>query len=120
MQGYTFDQIRECMIELFCVPRSTLENPSYRVNNQGRSFTVLDYGELDGTTGYWAECEETGEEGFLAEFDDSFWIYDEEGCYWNNHPTPNRKLTKGRGKGKGKKGKTGQTKGGKEVKEEDS
>ena len=60
LQDYTFHQIRDCMIELFCVPRSALENPSYRVNNQGRSFTVLDYGELEGSTGYWVECEETG------------------------------------------------------------
>ena len=45
LQDYTFDQIRECMIELFCVPRSALENPSYRVSGQGRSFAVLDYGE---------------------------------------------------------------------------
>ena len=72
LQDYNFDQIRECMVELFCVPRSALENPSYRVNSQGRSFAVLDYGELEGTTGYWAECEETGEEGFLADYDDCF------------------------------------------------
>ena len=70
LQDYTFEQTRECMVELFCVPRSALENPSYRVNSQGRSFAVLDYGELEGTTGYWAECEETGEEGFLAEYDE--------------------------------------------------
>ena len=72
LQDYTFEQTRECMVELFCVPRSALENPSYRVNSQGRSFAVLDYGELEGTTGYWAECEETGEGGFLAEYDDCF------------------------------------------------
>ena len=66
LQNYTFEQIRECMIELFCVPRSALENPSYRVSGQGRTFAVMDYGEIEGSTGYWAECEETGEEGFLA------------------------------------------------------
>ena len=57
---------------------------------------VLDYGELEGSTGYWVECEETGEEGFLAEYDDCFWTYDEEGCYWNNRPAPNRKIRKGK------------------------
>ena len=64
LQQYTFEHIRECMIELLCVPRSSLENPSYRVSGQGRTFAVMDYGEIDGENGYWAECEETGDEGF--------------------------------------------------------
>ena len=104
LQGYTFEQIRECMIELFCAPRSSLENPSYRVSGQGRTFAVLDYGELEGSHGYWAECEETGEEGFLPDFEEVFWVYDDDQCYWSSRPTPFRNMKKG--KGKGKKGKS--------------
>ena len=33
LQDYSFEKVRECMIELFCAPRSALENPSFRVNN---------------------------------------------------------------------------------------
>ena len=46
----------------------------------------------------------TGEEGFLPEFEDCFWTYDEEGCDWSNRPTPFRKLHK-KEEAKGKKGK---------------
>ena len=90
LQAYTFEQIRECLIELFCAPRSSIENPSYRVSGQGRTFAVLEYGEIEGSMGYWAECEETGEEGFLHEFEDCFWTYDEEGCFWISRPAPFR------------------------------
>ena len=33
---------------------------------QRRSFLVLEEGELDGTSGYWAEDEDDGAGGFLA------------------------------------------------------
>ena len=46
----------------------------------------------------WAECEETGEEGFRADVDECVWTYDEEGCFWNSRPTPNGRLTEGKGK----------------------
>ena len=34
LQYYTFDQIREGVVELFCVPRSEIENPARRVSGQ--------------------------------------------------------------------------------------
>jgi len=33
---------------------------------------VQDYGELEGSTGYWAANEETGQKGFVQEFADMF------------------------------------------------
>ena len=62
LPAYTFELAKECIVELFCEPRSSLENPAYRVS-----------GETEGWSGYWVECEETGEEGFIAELDDGFW-----------------------------------------------
>ena len=42
---------------------------------QGRSFLVLDEGELEGTDGYWAEDDEDGGEGFLDALEGVFWLY---------------------------------------------
>ena len=71
---------------VFCEPRSSLENPSYRVNSQGRTAVALGYGEVEGPTGDWAGCEETGESGLLPESEDCFWIHDEEGCFEGCRP----------------------------------
>ena len=111
VQNYTFDLIREAFIELFCAPKSSIENPSFRVSGQGRNFCVLDYGECEGSSGYWAMDEETGEEGFLEEYNEVFWTYDETNDAWLNNRVVYRKMTKG--KGKGKKGKKGKGKGSK-------
>ena len=66
VQQYTTMAVRDMFIELFCAPRSSLENPSLRtgtVQNQ-RSFCILEEGEMDGVTGYWAEDDDTGDVGF--------------------------------------------------------
>ena len=55
----------------------SLENRSFRPTNKPRAFYVQDYGDLDGSTGYWATEEETGKEGFVQEFEDTFWVHDE-------------------------------------------
>ena len=39
---------------------------------QRRSFLVLEEGELEGTSGYWAEKNEDGAEGFLDALEDAF------------------------------------------------
>ena len=65
LQTYTFDLITAAFLELFCAPRPSLDNPSFRPSNQQRTFLVQDYGELDGSTGYWAAEEDTSQEGFV-------------------------------------------------------
>ena len=102
VQQYTFEGLREAFIELFCAPKSGLDNPSYRTAGQNRSFCVYEYGECDGQTGYWVQDEETEEEGFVPEFDDVFWTFDEEGDAWISHRFKQRRLRKVKGKGKGK------------------
>ena len=63
--NYAFDRIRTALLELFCAPRSSLDNPSLRPSNQQRTFLVQYYGELEGSTGYWAAEEGAGQEGFV-------------------------------------------------------
>ena len=104
LPAYAFELVKDCTVELFCEPRSSRENPAYRVSGgQARTFAVWEPREIDGWSGYWVECEETGEERLIAELDECFWTYDEEGCFWNNRQAPCKKLSKRRSKGKGKK-----------------
>ena len=112
VQNYTFEGLREAFIELFCAPKSGLDNPNYRTTGQGRSFCVFDYGECDGQYGYWVQDEETEEEGFVPEFEDVFWTFDDQSEAWISHRFKQRRLKKGKGKGQGKpKGKGKGSKG---------
>ena len=110
VQQYTTMAVRDMFIELFCAPRSSLENPSLRtgtVQNQ-RSFCILEEGEMDGVTGYWAEDDDTGDVGFLPEFEDTFWLYDDTVDAWLSQPFRGRRVRRGpprrKGKGRGKSG----------------
>eukprot|EP00971_Amphidinium_carterae_P141788 2808754-Amphidinium_carterae.1 len=76
-------QLTEVMRALLCQPKSSIENPSWGQQMSGqRSFLVIQQGECFGTSGYWVEDDETGEEGFLEEFQDTFWVHDEEQAFW--------------------------------------
>ena len=103
IQQYTFEICRTSFIELFCAPRSSLDNPNYRASgSSGKSFTILDQGTLENEHGFWAEDDETLEEGFLVETEDIFWVFDEENSLWIAKRFTGRRLTRGKGKGKGK------------------
>ncbi len=111
VERYTVELVREAFIELFCAPRSSLENPSLRTSaDTGRSFCIIDEGDLEGTSGYWVEDDDTGEVGFLPEFDDTFWLFDPMHDTWFSRPFKGRRMRrgmpKGKGKGKGSKGRS--------------
>ena len=109
VQRYTFEAVRGVFIELFCAPRSSLDNPNLRASGAtARSFCVIDDGIMDQVHGYWAEDEESGEVGFLPEIEDVFWVHDDTNMVWLSRPFRGRSLrrgqAKGKGKGKGQKG----------------
>ena len=95
-------------MELFCAPKSSLDNPNLRAGGVSRSFCVMEDGEMDGAAGFSVEDDETGEVGFLPEFDDTFWTYDETAGVWLSSHFKGRKMRRGQprkgGKGKGKGG----------------
>ena len=112
IEDYDFSIVKDVFLELFCAPKSSLDNPSLRVSGQGthqRSFCVLEDGTLEGTSGYWVQDDETGQEGFVGEFEDTFWTYDDTEWVWQTSPVKKRFLRrgppKGNSKGKGRKGK---------------
>ena len=103
----TLHQLRDFLIALFHAPKSSLENPSWAHKSGPRSFLPISYGELDQYEGHWVLDETTGDEGFLDEHEDLFWVYDEDQCFWMKYPCQGRSLRKG-GKSKGGKGEAGQ------------
>ena len=49
---------------------------------QTRSLLLLEEGELDGTSGYRAEDEDDGTEGFLEALEDVFQVYNDAEYTW--------------------------------------
>ena len=72
---YNVQELRDLFLEMFCMTRTAVDNPMMQPPgmSQRRSFLVMDEGEIDGTTGYWAEDDDDGAEGFLQALDDVFW-----------------------------------------------
>ena len=110
---YSFDLVREVMIELFVTARTTLDNPNIKAVSSSRSFCIIDeVTDAEGTDGYWVEDDETHDEGFLPETQDIFWVYDEVNDVWNSRHFRGGSLRRGHRKGKGKgKGGKGRKKG---------
>ena len=106
----TLHQLRDFLITLFHAPKSSLENPSWSHKSGPRSFVSISYGELGQYEEHLVFDETTGDEGFLDEHEDLFWVYDKDQCFWMKYPFQGRSLHKG-GKSKGGKGKQGKSKG---------
>ena len=78
MNQYSFDLVREVMIELLVTAKTTLDNPNIKAATSSRSFCIIEeVTDAEGTDGYWVEDDDTHEEGFLPETQDIFWVYDE-------------------------------------------
>ena len=102
--AYTFEAVRTTFLELFCTPKSSLENPSLRVrgrvSNTNRTFIVEEYAEDD--FGQWAKDEVSGEQGYVDDERSCFWTWDDTECVWQSRPYKGRQLKRRQGKGKGK------------------
>ena len=71
---YNFQELRDLFLEMFCATRCAVDNPMMQPPGmaQRRSFLVMDEGEIDGTTDYWADDDDDGAEGFLEALEDVF------------------------------------------------
>ena len=104
VKDYTFEDLRRIFIKHFC-QNNSLENPNLRESGGHggmKSFCVLEDVEYDGAFGYWAEEEETGDQGFLDETEDAFWVWNEDEQAFVGRFFSGRKMRRGRSKGKGK------------------
>ena len=102
--AYTFETVRTVFVELFCTPKSSMEDPSLRegghVKSMNRTFIVEDNAEDD--FGQWAKDEVTGEQGYVDDERSCLWAWDDTECAWQSRPFKRRKVKRRKGKGKGK------------------
>ena len=78
--------------EMLCATRTAVDNPMMQPFGmpQRRFFLVMDEGEIDGTTGYGAENEDDGAEGFQEALVDMFWVHDDIEYTWYQGQTRQR------------------------------
>ena len=81
MAQYTYLQVKQLFMELFCTTRTGIADPTIR-HVKWSTFLVIEEGEYDGETGYWVAEEETGDEGFVSLYiEDEFWVLSAKGGY---------------------------------------
>eukprot|EP00434_Breviolum_minutum_P044053 symbB.v1.2.039307.t1/scaffold6474.1/size21299/2 len=100
MAQYTYLQVKQLFMELFCTTRTGIADPTIR-HVKRSTFLVIEEGEYDGETGYWVAEEETGDEGLVSLYiEDEFWVLSAKGGY-NKRRNFSRRFKQGKGKGKG-------------------
>ena len=107
---YTVRDLRDLFFEMFCKTKTSVDIPMIQPSGiaQRRSFLVIEEGEIAGSSGYWAQDEEDGAEGFLDALEDVFWVCDDSEYTWYQRRFQGRRARKGKGKGKRRgKGKGG-------------
>ena len=89
LHQYTYKLVKDATVEILHNARSTMDDPNVRPRAQHlrpklrpHTFCIIDDGEVDGISGYWAEHDETGQVGFLPIEEDVFWVYDRVGSAW--------------------------------------
>ena len=75
MPQYTYLQVKQLFLELFCVSRTGVADPNI-AHRKRSTFYIIDKGETEeGEHGFWAIDEETGEEGFTGLYTETeFWV----------------------------------------------
>ena len=82
MPQYTYLQVKQLFLELFCVSRTGVADPNI-AHRKRSSFYIIDEGETEeGEQGFWVIEKETGEEGFTSLFTETaFWVPGAKGTY---------------------------------------
>ena len=83
----TLEAVQRTFLELFCTPKSSMENPSLRgrVSSTNRTFIVEEYGEDD--FGQWAK-----EQGYVDDERSCFWTWDDTEGVWQSKPYKGHQL----------------------------
>ena len=105
---FTLEAVKTLFAELFCTPKSSMENPSLRVNGHGgsmnRTFIVENYAEDD--FGQWATDEVSDEQGHIDDERSCSWTRNDNEYTWQSRPFEGHQVKRRKGKayGKGKGG----------------
>ena len=104
--AYTLHTVQTVFVELFCTPKSSMENPSLRVSGRGsnasRTFIAETYQEDEYRL--WAIDESTREQGYIDDDRSCSWTWDDNEYIWQSRKFQGRQVKKSKGKGKGKGG----------------
>ena len=75
MPQYTYLQVKQLFLELFCVSRTGVADPNI-AHRKRSSFFIIDEGETEeGEQGLWVVDEDTGEEGSTGLYtENEFWV----------------------------------------------
>ena len=105
MPQYTYWQVKQLFLELFCVSRTGVADPNI-AHRKRSSFFIIEEGETEeGQQGFYVVDEDTGEEGFTGLYtENEFWVLGAKGSY-SKRRLYGRAFKKGKPKGYGKKGK---------------
>ena len=81
-----FESVRTVFVELFCTPKSSMQNPSLRVSghvsSMNRTFIVEDHAEDDLDNG--------PKMGYNDDERSCFWTWDDTVCAWHGSPDHSR------------------------------
>ena len=111
--------ITEVFRDLLCSTKNGISDPNVRPSGghsrgkekksgHRRTFLIEDEGDYEDDEGWWVIDEETGEEGFLSQYNDTFYTPKNEwATEWDAALVAGRFLRRNNGKGarKGKRGK---------------
>ena len=115
MPDYSWVVITEVFRDLLCTTKTGINDPNVRPHGQSRgkgrssgghrrSFIIDEEGDFEDDEAWWVIDEETGEEGFLSQLDDTFYTpKDEWGNDWEAALVVGRFLRKHNGKGRKRK-----------------
>ena len=75
MPQYTYLQVKQVFLELFCISRKSVADPNI-AHRKRSSFYIIEEGETEeGEQGFWVVDENTGEEGFTGLCTETeFWV----------------------------------------------
>eukprot|EP00435_Cladocopium_sp_Y103_P056798 s1825_g19.t1 len=82
MPQYTYLQVKQLFLELFCVSRTGVADPNI-AHRKRHTFYIIEEAETeDGEQGFWVVDEETEEEGFTGLYTEAeFWVLGAKGSY---------------------------------------
>ena len=117
MRDYSIKIVQESFRTLFCSTRTGIGNPQVRPSGltHRRNFYLFEAGEFEGEEGYWAEDEDTNEEGFLSTENDKFWTFDEDNDEWHSAQIAKGANKRRKGKGRARKAQGNTNRKGEEV-----
>ena len=107
MESYECQAVKTQFLRLFCVSssRTSISDPQLQHRPSGRrrrTYFIEEHGTMDGEEGYWVTDETSGEQGFMALYDeDHFLALKADGQGYRRRKIRGRRFRKGRGKGKG-------------------